>query len=131
LKQWEEAKLAAISHARLNFMIGQFGPEKPICAADWCRNMLFSYESANRELKRLNDSGGQGLYALEKRWYGWVIVDTDWSGFNRFEDSEINKLCRNAQALLDMDAQGILRPTGVCGAAREIIEKFIKYNSHM
>jgi hypothetical protein len=26
-------------------------------------------------------------------------------------------------------AQGILRPTGVCGAAREIIEKFIKYNS--
>jgi hypothetical protein len=91
--------------------------------------VMFSHDSAMRELKRLNESGGEGLYALEKRWYGWVIVDTDWSGFNPFEDSEISKLCRNAQALLDADAMGILRPIGVCGAAREIIEQFIKYNS--
>jgi hypothetical protein len=90
--------------------------------------VMFSHDSAMRELKRLNESGGEGLYAIEKRWYGWVIVDTDWSDFNPFKDSEINKLCLNAQALLDMDAQGILRPIGVCGAAREIIEKFIEYN---
>lgn len=37
--------------------------------------MLFSYESAMRELKRLNDNGGSGMYMLSKRWYGWIIVD--------------------------------------------------------
>jgi len=37
--------------------------------------MLFSYESAIRELKRLTDNGGEGMYMLSKRWYGWIIVD--------------------------------------------------------
>lgn len=37
--------------------------------------MLFSYESAMRELKRLNDAGGEGMYMLRKKWYGWIIVD--------------------------------------------------------
>jgi hypothetical protein len=128
LKRWAEAMQVEISHAHLNITIGLAGRNKPICVADWYRNMLFSHDSAMRELRRLNESGGEGLYAIEKRWYGWVIVDTDWSDFNPFKDSEINKLCRNAQALLDMDAQGILRPIGVCGAARQIIEKFIEYN---
>lgn len=90
--------------------------------------MLFSHESAMRELKRLNDSGGEGLYTIQKRWYGWIIVDTDWSEFTIFEDSEIRKLCRNAQALLDMDADGVLRPHGIGGLAREVIEKFVAYH---
>jgi len=37
--------------------------------------MLFSYDSAIRELKRLNENGGEGMYMLRKKWYGWIIVD--------------------------------------------------------
>lgn len=36
---------------------------------------MFSYESAIRELKRLNDAGGEGMYMIRKKWYGWIIVD--------------------------------------------------------
>jgi len=52
--------------------------------------MLFSYESAMRELKRLNDSGGEGMYRMVKRWYGWVIVDNYFGNFNMDDGIEID-----------------------------------------
>lgn len=37
--------------------------------------MLFSYESAVREMHRMNENGGNGTYSISKRWYGWVVVE--------------------------------------------------------
>jgi hypothetical protein len=37
--------------------------------------MLFSYESAVREMQRMNENGGNGQYSISKRWYGWVVVE--------------------------------------------------------
>jgi hypothetical protein len=44
--------------------------------------MMFSHESAMRELKRLNDNGGAGLYSVQKRWYGWVIAENYYGNFD-------------------------------------------------
>lgn len=35
--------------------------------------MLFSYDSAIRELKRINNNGSNAR--LKKIWYGWIIID--------------------------------------------------------
>ncbi len=37
--------------------------------------MLFSYESAVRECRRINESGGRSR--PKKVWYGWIIVDIE------------------------------------------------------
>jgi hypothetical protein len=71
-----------IFRAPLNITTGLAGRNKPTCEADWCRNMLFSHESAMRELKRLTDNGGAGLYSVQKRWYGWVIVENYYGNFD-------------------------------------------------
>ena len=34
--------------------------------------MLFSWESAMREVKRILESGGEAY--MEKRWYGWIVI---------------------------------------------------------
>ncbi len=37
--------------------------------------MLFSYSSAVRECKRMNNGEKFNLYSIKKKWYGWIIVD--------------------------------------------------------
>jgi hypothetical protein len=34
--------------------------------------MLFSWESAMREVKRIREAGG--VARMEKRWYGWRVI---------------------------------------------------------
>lgn len=36
---------------------------------------MFSYESAVREMQRMNENGGNGQYSISKRWYGWAVVE--------------------------------------------------------
>ena len=36
--------------------------------------MFFSWESAIREAKRINKSGGN--VTLKKKWYGWIVIDS-------------------------------------------------------
>lgn len=38
--------------------------------------MIFSYESAMRELKQLNDNGGQGMYMLKNAGMAGLLLIT-------------------------------------------------------
>ncbi|WP_161492352.1 hypothetical protein [Pseudomonas frederiksbergensis] len=37
--------------------------------------MIFNYESAMREARRMNENGGDGDYTIKKVWYGWIVID--------------------------------------------------------
>jgi hypothetical protein len=120
-------------------------------AADWIEQIgykatadLFRSDAAPRQAAQPSDLEREAAASLERQrtntetveaWAERMAPDFVESGNVIDQDAKgaqpagrVEALVEQAKALLELDAEGTLVPRGVCGLARQIIEKFIAHH---